>query len=64
MLEEQKWPELLWNSCVLLFLGSGWWGGGITVCIAQYVSYGSLVVFVKWATELYSYSSTYGWMCI
>ena len=39
---------------VSLFLELGCWGEGIAMSIAQYVSYGSLVVFLRWDTELYA----------
>ena len=38
----------------MLFLQLGCLGGGIIMSIAQYVSYGSLVLFVGWGTELYA----------
>ena len=56
---------------VSLFLELGCWGEGIALSIAQYVSYGSLVVFVMWGHGAVcnyrftvSYSSTYGRICI
>ena len=39
---------------VSLFLELGCWGEGLAMSIAQYVSYGSLVVFLMWDTELYA----------